>query len=135
MQIVCLKRFMLHASLGIICMRMIVFGVHHQVEYMGQQLIIIQVVLQVVTYRPVTVLVTQRVRERMRGTVITVNKKIRRMPDFCLAFAGFVLFLFFDRHGGQWTRHHAPNPDFFTRYNTVSICAVCNTIQGGVNLL
>ena len=39
------------------------------------KLIVIQLVLQVVTYRPVTVLVTQRIRERMRGTVITENKK------------------------------------------------------------
>ena len=39
------------------------------------KLIVIQLVLQVVTYRPVIVLVTQRIRERMRGTVITENKK------------------------------------------------------------
>ena len=38
------------------------------------KLIIIQLVLQVVIYRPVIVLVTQRIRERMRVTVITENK-------------------------------------------------------------
>ena len=74
------------------------------------------------------------VKNLHQHAITVIKKNPAGWRDFLLTTT-FVFFLFFDRHGGQWACHHSLQDDFFTRYNTETICAVGNAIQGRVYFL